>query len=638
MNDKQRVKLKTMTYLILLQSLILITSAFIFPKVESRIIIFGFSYVNIIIIAISFFIVALTLFLAFFFHINQTKCIHLYRRIKKRSETGKGSYLILGSMAISYLLLVGCVYSLVFNVIGPEQHSVVYLTIVEWLPLIILWSALNIEIFLIIILVLKWHLSLPDLAIIISERLQTKSFFLLWVVSILITSILHWLMLISDWPIHDYLPEWYWLTTEKATLRLWLIIPLSLLFFFGYWLLTKKNMSERTKTLIVILIGYILMIGFSAVEGSPYQVLSDKRYISGHRNYIAITARDEIGNEYLYNYESALGHDRFFATKPPGVFLVYRGILRMSSWIFPTQTYEEKYHAINHTVMIVFPMIALSTTIGVEKITKQLTSISPPQLPGYLMLIFPNFLLMLLTIDQAIIPLLFSVGLLLGITAFNRRSWSLSFLLGIFIYLSLYLSFSLLPMVMIIGLWVLLEIFQTWHSSKITSYLKMALGFSLGFFLVFLIFRLVFGYSPLVRYQNAINVHEAQRILPTGVLEYFEVYLLNNVEFATWVGFPVAVTMVFMSIVSIICFLWGKSKPIDTLFIAFLGTYIYTNHFSNTISEVGRLWLFFIPIMSIFTITFVGEKMMRSRYILFLMVLQLITAFQIVQHIQITWE
>lgn len=115
-------------------------------------------------------------------------------------------------------------------------------------------------------------------------------------------------------------------------------------------------------------------------------------------------------------------------------------------------------------------------------------------------------------------------------------------------------------------------------------------------------------------------------------------YLLNNIEFATWIGLPLAVTILFSVSTSLLNFVWGKWDSLDSLVIAFAGTYFYVNQFVNTLSEVGRLWIFFVPFMCIFAVDFVHNRLKKPKYFLAMLVLQLITVILIVQHLRITWE
>lgn len=558
--------------------------------------------------------------------------------LKENCENGFGGYLVLGSMCGStYFLLAGS-FALSNQWISPSQHSVIYHTFTNSLPLIILWAILSFELFIQYTFIWQWKLNLPDLSKILSNLLKTKAFGIFWLISIITASFLHWYILIFRWEVLDRIQFWYWQTTTKNNLNVWLVIPISILFFAGYWILNSRKLSKGAKILILILIGYLLMIGFAAFEGSPYQVLYEKRYISGHRNYIAVAARNEGGVEFLFDYETALSHDRFFATKSPGIYLLYRGILGLGSLIFPTDGYEEKYDAINHTIMLLLPILSLCTAIVVEKLTSRFTKIKPSLLPSYLLIIAPNFLLLICTIDQAIVPLLFSFGILFGTSAITNQSWTKSILFGCYIYLGLYFSFSLLPMVLMFGLWVLLEIIRDWKNLHISKYLKFATGVMLGFVLFFVLFLIIFNYSPIQRYQNAISIHEVQRVQPGSIKEYLNMYLLNNIEFATWIGLPLAVTILFSVSTSLLNFVWGKWDSLDSLVIAFAGTYFYVNQFVNTLSEVGRLWIFFVPFMCIFAVDFVHNRLKKPKYFLAMLVLQLITVILIVQHLRITWE
>lgn len=631
-------KITSFLFVLLIQTVIILSFLLRSPSEPGRAILLGFSSVKIFLFSINFFALIILTTILITTKTSPSIMEKGFSRIKVFINNSIGGYLVFGSMAVSNLILLSGLFALLTGTISTDQHSELFRIFINSLPFITYWWVLSIEIFIFLTLTWGWDLNLFDVSEKTSRLIKSRGFTIFWIACITITGVFHWLILIFNWPLFDLIPFWYWQTISKTNPTSWLIIPLVLLLFVGYYLLQSTFLSNSKKTLLVMLIGYLMMIGFTAIEGDPYQVLYDKRYISGHRSYIAVAARNEGGQEFLYDYESALGHDRFYATKPPGVYMLYRSLLGIGSVIFPVETYEQKYDAINHTSMLLLPLFALATTIFVEKLTRTFTDINPANLPGYLLIIIPNFLLLTVTIDQSIIPFLFTSGLLLGILAINKKSFWLSLIFGLFLYIGLYFSFSLLPLVPLLGLWIVLEIFRDWKTYNFNALRKFVLGSLSGFAILFLFFLLVFNYSPLARYQSAIAVHEMQRYLPTTISNYLDMYLLNNVEMATWIGFPLAVTSIMAISVSAINLFWGKWKSIDSMALAFTGTYLFVNHFSNTLSEVGRLWIFFVPLICIITADFLQNRMQKKSYMLFFLLLQLITAFMIVQHLRITWE
>ncbi len=638
MEEKILVKTNSFLYIMSIQTAIILSLLFLTLSEPARAFILRFSYQKIILILIFFFILLILVSRFILLKINHSLSQKVFLRLQVLCETSIGGYMVFGSMVVSNLILLTGFFTLLVGSIGRDQHSELYRILINSLPIIIYWWVSSIEVFVFLTLVLDWNLNIFDLPEKISNLIKSKKFAIFWIAFVCITSLIHWLILKFDWPVFELIPLWYWQTISKINLSTWLILPLGLLLFTAYFLLVKQKLTKPTQTLMVILIGYLMMLGFAAIEGDPYQVLYDKRNISGHRNYVAVAARNEGGIEFLFEYESALGHDRFFATKPPGVYLLYRSLLGLGSIFSPIETYQQKYDAINHASMLFFPIMALSTIIFVDKITRELTNIKPSGIPGLLMIITPNFLLLVITIDQSIIPFLFMSCLLLGIFALKKNRFWISFLFGVYLYIGLYFSFSLLPMIMIFGLWVIFEIARNWKKYNYPALIRFVISSLIGFAIVLILFYLIFNYSPLLRYQQAITIHELQRHQPVTIKNYLGMYLLNNIEMATWIGFPLALPAILAVMASMVDIIWGRWKPIDSLIIAFAGGYFYVNHFSNTLSEVGRLWIIFVPLICIFTVDFIQRRMRKSHFVLILLLLQLITAFQIVQHIRITWE
>jgi hypothetical protein len=621
-----------------IQIVIILFSLLLSPSEPDLAIFLGFNNLKVFLFAIFFFVLLFLLPTLIILKNNNTLVEKVFSRIKLFCETGIGSYLVFMSMMGSNLILLTGLFSILTGIISRDQYSELYRLFINSLPIIIFWWFLSIEVFILLTLLWDWNLNFFDISEQITLLIKSKGFAIFWIVGITITSLLHWVILICDWPVFDLIPLWYWQTISKINLLTWLIFPLGLLLIAGYYFLQTNILSKSTKTLLVVLIGYILMVGFAAMEGDPYQVLFDKRYISGHRNYIALAARKEGGQEFLFDYDSALGHDRFYATKPPGVYMLYRGLLSLGSLVFPSETYEQKYDAINHTSMLLLPILALGTTFFVEKLTERLTSIKPANLPGFILLVTPNFLLLSVTIDQSIIPFLYTSGLLLGILAIKKDHFWFSVAFGIYLYIGLYFSFSLLPLILLFGLWIVFEWARDWNRYNYSTLAKFAISSLLGFMILFILFLVLFNYSPIDRYQAAITIHEIQRPQPTTITAYLNMYLLNNVEMATWVGLPLAFSAIIAIFSSSLNIFGGKWTSIDSMAIAFAGTYFFVNHFSNTLSEVGRLWIFFVPIICIFTADFIQQRLQKKPFVIIYLILQLMTVFFIVRHLRITWE
>lgn len=129
----------------------------------------------------------------------------------------------------------------------------------------------------------------------------------------------------------------------------------------------------------------------------------------------------------------------------------------------------------------------------------------------------------------------------------------------------------------------------------------MGLGLVLGFLTLFLLFWVVTGYDLYQRYQYAMEIHRMGRDVLPGITSQLEIIYLNNAEMITWTGIGVVILALYGGIRSLIHQTHQKVQSTDQLFIALGCTYLFLNIFGQTRAEVQRLWLFLIPLVSIYS-------------------------------------
>ena len=268
-------------------------------------------------------------------------------------------------------------------------------------------------------------------------------------------------------------------------------------------------------------------------------------------------------------------------------------------------------------------------------LSKDLLGTSYANLPGLLFILIPSFLLTPLYLDQGLYPLLFTVGVLAALQILKTKAAGWGFAAGVIAYLAIFFSFSLLPLIPVMLLWIGLDYLVNLKQISLVKTIKVILIFCLGFFIMHLLFKLLLNYDFILRYQNALAQHRLHKDYLSGVQQIKDAAVLNNTEFATWLGFPV----VFLFISAIgrtvkTCFQRNADRK-DTLLVAFLITFIVLNLMGQTRSEVARLWLFMVPIVSFFASTearfllsgLFNENKRITYGFLYLIILQLGTTF-----------
>lgn len=129
------------------------------------------------------------------------------------------------------------------------------------------------------------------------------------------------------------------------------------------------------------------------------------------------------------------------------------------------------------------------------------------------------------------------------------------------------------------------------------------------------------------RYQKAFELHRLIMGTNASLLNLFENSLVNNMEFLIWSGVPLIILIIAAFIRSCRSVQRGEITRKNILTIAFGLTYLGLNIFGQTRGEVGRLWIFLIPVVAIvasdeaFTLS-----SNPKRGILFVLLLQLISS------------
>ena len=120
-----------------------------------------------------------------------------------------------------------------------------------------------------------------------------------------------------------------------------------------------------------------------------------------------------------------------------------------------------------------------------------------------------------------------------------------------------------------------------------------------GSLFVHVIMSTFFNIDLLERYPKAIEAHKiAKHFVSKPGIE--PAALVNNSEFAIWVGFPMLLLVLAQFLATFRSFRKREVKPFDLIVLSFGLTLILLNAFGNTRAEVARLWLFTLPVLSLF--------------------------------------
>ena len=371
-------------------------------------------------------------------------------------------------------------------------------------------------------------------------------------------------------------------------LSLWFIVWIVFLIFLS----TKKLPPPWMKILpFVLFIAGMFILPYS--EGNIIASRSTN-YLNEPQNHVVYSVCHENHGivETIVRYDELLIGDFWLGTKPPGYFAFYSLMQSAGELIFKSAASCDQ--AVSWLGSILFPLLAglnifLITVIG-NKFEFQNSYKA-----GILFIVLPNVLFFPFAADQFLFPLLFNCILLLLLEPPNRLMATLA---GIVLYFGLFVSFSLLPILGVIGIWYLLKMIREPSLIKQTI-LNEIIFIAAGFWGSFFLMIILFGYNPIIRYQIAFQNHRTYKNFASDILTVIKTIALNNFEFAIYIGMLNFLFFISEGVHSMIRWIKRSQDKADTLilstFIAFLGL----NILGQTRGEVGRLWIFFCPLLTL---------------------------------------
>jgi hypothetical protein len=275
-----------------------------------------------------------------------------------------------------------------------------------------------------------------------------------------------------------------------------------------------------------------------------------------------------------------------------------------------------------------FPLLATAAIILIIYFSDSLKLNGISILAGLLFCFTPNFILIVLQMDQFLYPSMFIVGLFITFLLTKEPSFIIATLLGFYFYLCLYMTFSLIPLISLSALWLGMDYWFCKKNRKFDLYLRLFIGVALGFAITYILFYYFLNYNALVRYQNALAWHRTIKLFNSDLAGILKSVLINNLEYLLWCGAPLvllAATFLYQCIVRAVK---KEATGIDWFGLAFLVNFVVLNFVGQTRSEVGRLWFFMVPVLAIFAaISFNRFFHKKPKMLTFILSIQLITTY-----------
>jgi hypothetical protein len=440
-------------------------------------------------------------------------------------------------------------------------------------------------------------------------------------------SVFHWVILVFNIQTFVAIPYWTWYFHEKQA-NLIVLLLLVLLSFLVINRVLKNPRNHKRNLVLLILLGYVIQVGFGFVEGLGFESLREKSINAGHVKYLEYAVDNPRLSDAVFNYEQAFGWDIYLGTKPPGVMIFYIIDQKLSNSINPVIGYWARFDRLSRFNAYLFPLLTYLGLIVLFMVSKSLFNEGDAILPCILFLFLPNIILMPLELDQFLFPTLFMLGVFMTWKTIQTQSLKWAFFTGIMIYLAIFFTFALLPLLPLAFLWIGFEHLRVYTFKKLDKLVKIILMVSVGIILLFFLFQFLLNYDLLLRYDNAIEIHRMLKNFEPGFEQILEALRLNNLEIASWIGFPIALLFLIRIGNTVIAYIKKRATYLDGLTAAFVITYLVLNFIGQTRGEVGRLWLFMTPLFALFAAAEIVRLFKKKELMIWYVVgLQFITTF-----------
>jgi hypothetical protein len=456
---------------------------------------------------------------------------------------------------------------------------------------------------------------------------------------VLIGAAFHWSVYFFRLEAFTRIKGWFWIPQRKPfgandLLFFVLLVGAGLVV---WWLVSHPKARWRTMLGLVGL-GYLLQVGFGFIDGGGFEALRQKYIHSDHRQYARMAAEDPGLVRAVVEYETYYGEDYYMGTKPPGVLVFYILADKTANLFRPEVDPENRYERSTRFAAYAFPLVAALTGVVLFLLAGALLPAADRSLPAILYALCANFILFPLYLDQVLYPLLAAAIILLVIWAAREVNLWLSLAAGALFYLALFTTFSLLPLAPLVLLWIGVEAAYRRGDLSLRQRtidgLKVIACIALGMMLMWLLFWWSLEYDPLARYSHAMVQHRAIKQFEPGWAQLWQAAVLNNVEFAVWVGFPIILLIVARVLKAATAFIRLLPTRLDWLTLTFGGMYAALNMVGSTKGEVGRLWIFLLPLAALLAGAEVRSLILQGRLrrrilsgMLLLLSLQLVTTY-----------
>jgi hypothetical protein len=416
--------------------------------------------------------------------------------------------------------------------------------------------------------------------------------------------------------------EWHWPYELRPLGRWWLpLLAAAVMWLIDIWWLRQRRSATALGLAGLVLGSLLLQLGLVYAHRPEVAAeLIDRTLANETNGYFAVAAETSDMTDLLHTFPQVMPtlpseHAR---THPPGLILAQWLTIRAGAAVSPlapaiyplrcTDLWLLNQPAAAVAALGVWaflPLVAAAfTVVPVYYLGFRLYDANVARLSAMFVAALPSLLLFAPTPDQ-LFALLSTLTFLVWLVAVQRRSAPHAFLAGLLLSGSIFLSLGNGALVVALAVFVLLH---ANHQSRIVN-LEWLIWFLAGLASVWVVYWVGWGVAPWDVTGVALQQHYT---LVTSQRRYDWWLVYNLVDVFLFAGPVVVMGFVAAFLTAIRHLSSSTAEAAGRLAIALGLLLIILNLTGSARGEVGRLWLFFIPLLAVIATGYLFSSGARS--------------------------
>jgi hypothetical protein len=405
-------------------------------------------------------------------------------------------------------------------------------------------------------------------------------------------------------PVFKSIPGYFWHFMEIHVTPLpnwWLLVPVILLATAVISLIGRSPQRSVLNILLLIVLGYVIQMSFGFMSGRGIDGIRSRMVVTGHAEFARVAALESDMLKVASDYENFCRSDtslKYVNTKPPGHLLFHMFAQKVSNLIKPRHSPQERFERLVTFASLVFPLVTYLVLVPMYLFGKLFFGDFEVLMACCFYVVVPSVVLVTLHLDQVLYPFLFIMTLYLVAKSVQRGSLTVGGVAGGLMYLSTFVSFSLLSVIPL-ALGVVLVMFYSTQKDRVAwhNLVRALVGLTAGFVILLLTGLWLLDYNPLLRFSSAMAYHRTWKHWQSGVMPSLKFAGPNLFEFAWWLGLPLAALFVIRSVQAIRTIRKQRLSAANQITLMTAAALLLLALFGQTKGEVARLWIFLMPLV-----------------------------------------